>query len=199
MTEAATLPTFEPAPDLAAWLAATFIIEGAPLENPDHAHLRAATLGCLWTTVENTRQQRRVVGMAELGEARGTMGKWPKARADQQTARWFGQTPDFVLTFAAGYAAACDDASFCAVVEHELYHCGQDRDEFGLPKFRKSSGLPVFAIRGHDVEEFVGVAKRYGAAATGLTDLKDALNTKPTIAKALIAGACGTCALKRAA
>nr|WP_271894430.1 putative metallopeptidase [Phyllobacterium sp. IY22] len=47
-------------------------------------------------------------------------------------------------------------------MEHELYHAGQDRDSFGAPKFRKSTGLPVFILRGHDIEEFIGVVRRYG-------------------------------------
>jgi hypothetical protein len=41
--------------------------------------------------------------------------------------------------------ASRDDATFCALVEHELSHCGQERDEFGMPRFKKSTGLPAFS------------------------------------------------------
>lgn len=91
--------------------------------------------------------------------------------------------------------AQAGDAEFCALVEHELYHCGQERDAFGAPKFRQS-GLPAFTMRGHDVEEFVGVVRRYGADASGVRDLVEAASHEPTIARASIAQACGTCMLR---
>jgi hypothetical protein len=58
-------PTFEPAPELETWLRSTFIEEGAPPQNDDHFHLRLAQIGVLWTSIENSRQDRRVVGQAE--------------------------------------------------------------------------------------------------------------------------------------
>ena len=181
-----------PAPDLADWLMATFIAEGAPLENEDHIHLREARIGCLWCAVPNRRQMLAVAGTAEIPMARG--GAWAKARHDQQLEEWFGDVPDFLLTFDPTYTAQADDAAFCALVEHELYHCGQNRDAFGAPKFRQD-GSPSFGIRGHDVEEFVGVVARYGAhASAGRTaDLIAAANAGPTIAAVDVRRVCGTC------
>jgi hypothetical protein len=69
---------------------------------------------------------------------------------------WFGDVPDFIITIDAEYAMSCSDAEFCALIEHELYHAAQETDPFGAPKFRKSTGLPVFTLRGHDIEEFIG-------------------------------------------
>lgn len=184
---------FVPAPELEEWLAATFIAEGAPLENPDHLHLRSAHIGVLWTNVPNSRHGRGVVGQAERGKPGGSMGKWVRGRIEMQTLEWFGGEPDFVLTFHAEYAAQASDAVFCALVEHELYHCGQERDEFGQPKFHKS-GLPAFCIRGHDVEEFVGVVRRYGAIDPGVVAMVAAAGERPAIAAASIAQVCGTCA-----
>jgi Putative phage metallopeptidase len=91
-----------------------------------------------------------------------------KARAELQVTEWFGEIPDFILTFGASYASICSDAQWCALCEHELSRCGVERDAFGAPKFRKSTGLPSFTLVGHDVEEFVGVVRRYGADATGV-------------------------------
>lgn len=184
---------FVPAPDLVAWISATFLEEGAPLANPDHDHLRSAQLACLWTTTENGRAGRTIIGQAEFGQNIGGMGKWPRGRAGQQILEWFGFWPDFLLTFFAPYADACADAEFCALVEHELYHCGQERDEFGLPRFKKSTGMPSFCIRGHDIEEFVGVVRRYGADASGIRAMIDAAAESPTIAAADIGFACGNC------
>ena len=64
-----------------------------------------------------------------------------------------------------------------------------------MPKFTQD-GRPSFAIRGHDVEEFVGVVARYGATAAGVSEMVEAASRGPTIALADIAGVCGTCSLK---
>lgn len=191
------LGVFVPAPEVTAWLRETFIDEGAELENEDHAHLRSAEIGVLWTSVANGRHQRRIVGQCEVGEPRA-MGKWSKARAEQQIIEWFGDVPDFILTFDANYSAQASDDEFCALVEHELYHAGQERDEFGAPKFTKA-GTPKFTMRGHDVEEFVGVVRRYGADAAGVRALVDAAARAPSVARVSIAQACGTCVGLRAA
>ncbi|WP_265733650.1 putative metallopeptidase, partial [Acinetobacter baumannii] len=53
---------------------------------------------------------------------------------------------------------------FCALLEHELYHIGVERDEDGEMIFSSSTGLPKHYLAGHDVEEFVGVTKRWGAS-----------------------------------
>lgn len=188
---------FVPDDDLAAWLLETFVAEDAHLLNEDHRHLRFAEIGCLWTNVGNSRQQRRIVGQCELGQPRATMGRWAKARAEIQVTEWFGDIPDFILTFDAQYAANCSDDEFCALVEHELYHAGQERDEFGQPKFTRE-GRPKFGMRGHDIEEFVGVVRRYGAQAAGVAALVDAAKGRPEVAAVKIAQACGTCALRAA-
>lgn len=189
-------PAFLPALEMRDWLRETFIEDGAALENEDHRHLRFASLGVLWSSVPNSRQGRTVVGQAEDGTPRA-MGRWAKARAEQQIAEWFGEIPDFILTFSADYVAQASDAEFMALVEHELSHCGQERDEFGAPKFRKS-GLPAFCIRGHDVEEFVGVVRRYGATSQALRDMVDAVNKGPILGLNDIASSCGTCLMRAA-
>lgn len=182
---------FEPADDLREWIINTFISDDGELANEDHRHLMDAEIGVLWTNVDNSRNMRSVIGQAELMPPMA-MGKWQKARACQQIEDWFDGMPDFILTFYAPAASVMDDASFCALVEHELYHCGQKRDVHGMPKFGQD-GRPSFAIRGHDVEEFVGVVARYGAAASGVTKMIEAASHSPVVALADIAGACGTC------
>lgn len=188
--------SFIPAPDVLDWLRDTFLDEGSELFNVDHAHLRDAKLGILWTNCDNSRAMRSVIGQAELMPPMA-MGKWQRARAIQQVEEWFGDMPDFLITFSAPAAHGMDDASFCALVEHELYHCAQKMDQYGMPKF-KEDGTPSFAIRGHDVEEFVGVVARYGAIDPGVAAMVEVANHKPLISAASISGACGTC-LRRAA
>lgn len=182
---------FIPAPDVLAWIKDTFLDEGSDLFNADHAHLRDASLGVLWTNCDNSRNMRSVIGQAELMPPMG-MGKWQRARAIQQVEEWFGMMPDFLLTFSAPAAHGMDDASFCALVEHELYHCAQRQDQYGMPKF-KEDGTPSFGIRGHDVEEFVGVVARYGAIDPGVAAMVEVANRRPLVDAASITGACGTC------
>lgn len=189
---------FAPSRALSEWVRSVFVEEGGPLANDDHAHLRQATIGYLWTNVGNSRQGRRVIGQAESGKPGGSMGKWSKARAEFQIEGWFGGIPDFIMTLDGRFAAECGDAMFCALVEHELYHMGQARDLFGSPKFSRS-GRPVFALRGHDVEEFVGVVRRYGADATSTRALVEAAQCAPLIAPGHIARSCGTCMSRIAA
>jgi hypothetical protein len=183
---------FEPAPDLLDWARSAFIEDDAALLNEDHAHLRFATLGALWTNVPNGRAGRRIIGQCEIGLP--PANKWSRARIELQLEQWFGQVPDFLLTFDAQYASECSDAEFCALVEHELYHAGQEQGPFG-PKFRKD-GRPAFAMRGHDVEEFIGVVRRYGADAANVRALVDAANRPPEISQASIGHICGTCQLR---
>lgn len=187
---------FEVAQGFRDWIIETFISERSELFNPDHAHLADANLGVLWTNCANSRNMRTVIGQAELMPPMA-MGKWQRARAAQQIEDWFGYMPDFLLTFSVEAAQMLDDASFCALVEHELYHCAQKLDIYGMPKFRED-GSPSFCIRGHDVEEFVGVVARYGPQAAGVSAMVEAANQRPKVGLAAIAGICGTCSLKAA-
>lgn len=183
---------FEPAPEIAEWAKTTFIAPAAPLHNPDHEHLADAHIGFLWTTVGLTRHMHAIAGQAEIPRAQGN--KWVRGRAIQQLEEWFGEEPDFLITLDANYALRCDDASFCALVEHELYHCGQEKDAYGAPKFN-SEGMPVYGIRGHDVEEFVGIVRRYGIGAAAGQSLAfvEAAKRGPEITQAVIKVACGSC------
>ncbi|WP_186108724.1 putative metallopeptidase [Burkholderia gladioli] len=186
-----------PADGLAEWVAATFLSAGAPLENPDHEHLVDADIGYLWAAVENKRQMRRVIGQCE--EVMIRAGGWQRARQEQQLAEWFGHVPAFLITLDAHYARECSDLQFCALVEHELMHIAQKTDEFGAPAFTKD-GFPKLGIRGHDVEEFVGIVRRYGAgsAAGDTAKLIDAARRAPEVGHADIARACGTCMMRAA-
>lgn len=190
------LDCFEPSEELHDWIMETFVTGDGPLVNPDHEHLESAHIGVLWTNAVNTKNMRLVLGQTELMPPMA-MGKWQRARAVQQIIEWFDGLPDFLVTFSAPACNNMNDASFCALVEHELYHCAQKLDEFGMPKF-KADGSRSFCMRGHDVEEFVGVVRRYGAEASGVQPLIDAANQRPLLSGAEIDGICGTCALKAA-
>ncbi|WP_223630203.1 putative metallopeptidase [Pseudomonas atacamensis] len=183
-----------PAPELRDWLQAEILADTGSIHNEDHAHLIDADIRVMWASAAFTKKGRTVVGQAEQVAFRA--GGWQKARMEQQMLDWFGDVPAYIITLAADYCAQCSDADFCALVEHELYHIAQATDQYGAPKFTPE-GLPKLEMRGHDVEEFVGVVRRYGASAQ-VQELVDAANNPAEVGKLNISRACGTCLLKSA-
>jgi len=186
--------TLCPASEVWEWIETEILASAGSLHNPDHAHLLDANIRVLWASQPFAKQGRTVLGQAEQVMHRA--GGWQKARQEQQMREWFGEEPQFLITLAADYCAQCTDAEFCALVEHELYHIAQATDQYGAPKFTQD-GMPKLEMRGHDVEEFIGVVRRYGAS-NDVQQLIDAASRPPEVAKINIARACGTCLLKSA-
>lgn len=182
----------EPAPEIANWVNEHILNENGEIYNNDHFHLIDADIGFLWAASPFTKKGKNILGQCE--EVAFRAGGWQKARMEQQMYNWFGRVPDFVITLADDYCSICSDLDFCALVEHELYHIAQKTDEYGSPKFTQE-GLPKLQIRSHDIEEFIGVVRRYGASDE-IKQLVKTAEAKPEIGNAEIARACGTCALK---
>jgi Putative phage metallopeptidase len=188
--------TFIPAPALTDWLRDTFILGSGPLANDVHQHLVDASIGCLWTNAINLSKQREIVATAEMPNAMA--GGWKRARYEFQLREWFGAIPDFLLTFSAPNCLRLNDRGFCALSEHELHHCAQALDRYGVPKFSRD-GRPLYAVRGHDVEQFTDVMRRYGPTTADERELLAAANHKPLVAGELVDIACGTCHVARQA
>ncbi|HEX8177870.1 MAG TPA: putative metallopeptidase [Pyrinomonadaceae bacterium] len=184
--------------ELKSWSTNIFIVEGAQLHIPELAHLTQATIGFLLTNVRCVRQMRPVVGMTKLCRPNPTLDDWAKAQYWHQVRGWFPpdldqptyKPPDFLITLYAPYAAECDNASFCALVVHELLHCG-------VRSYTKK-GKAIWGIQGHDVEEHVAVVKYFGVgAAAGRTkELVEVARQKPLFGQARINGTCGTLGCK---
>lgn len=183
-----------PAPEVWEWIQREILAETGSIHNPEHGHLIDASIGVLWASSAFAKKGRAVLGQAEQLMIRA--GGWQKARQEQQMRDWFGEEPEFLITLAADYCAQCTDAEFCALVEHELYHIGHKLDKYGAPAFG-DDGMPKLEMRGHDVEEFVGVVRRYGPSPD-VQQLIDAASRPPEVAKINISRACGTCLLKSA-
>lgn len=186
---------FLPAPEVLAWIKDEILSEDGRLHNPDHKHLEQANLQVLWAAAGYVSKQRRVVGTAE--EVAFRCSAWQKGRQEQQMREWFGDVPDYLITLDAQYARECSDTEWCALVEHECYHIAHKLDEWGAPAFTQD-GRPKLGIRGHDVEEFVGVVRRYGVGDpdSSLAKLVAAAKAAPEVSGHRIAGACGTCMLR---
>ncbi|WP_122867697.1 putative metallopeptidase [Pseudomonas viridiflava] len=183
-----------PAPEVWSWLQSEILADTGSIHNEEHAHLIDADICVMWASSAFTKQGRTVLGQAEQVAFRA--GGWQKARMEQQMRDWFGYVPSYIITLAADYCSQCPDDDFCALVEHELYHIAQETDRYGAPKFTQD-GLPKLEMRGHDVEEFVGVVRRYGASPD-VQLLVDAANKPAEVGKLNISRACGTCLLKSA-
>ncbi|WP_025126464.1 putative metallopeptidase [Pseudomonas sp. PH1b] len=186
--------TLRPAPEVWEWIQQEILAETGSIHNPEHAHLIDVNIGVLWASSAFNKKGRSVLGQAEQLMIRA--GGWQKARQEQQMREWFGEEPEFLITLAADYCAQCSEAEFCALVEHELYHIAHKADKYGAPAFG-DDGMPKLEMRGHDVEEFVGVVRRYGASHD-VQQLIDAASRPPEVAKINISRACGTCLLKSA-
>jgi hypothetical protein len=183
-----------PAPHVWKWMQAEILAETGTIHNEDHAHLIDADIAVMWASASFERQGRRVLGQVEQVAFRA--GGWQKARMEQQMRDWFGEVPIFIITLAADYCSNCSDIEFCALIEHELYHLAQATDKYGQPAFTQD-GAPKLKLQGHDVEEFVGVVRRYGAS-TEVQAMVDAANKPAEVGKLNISRACGTCLLKSA-
>ncbi|MGR6845135.1 putative metallopeptidase, partial [Acinetobacter baumannii] len=155
-----------PAPDLMNWVIANFLTIGGPLHNPDHDHIAELIhdnekfLAFAWASSACMAKKRMVLGQCE--KVMFNQGGWKKARQEQQMRDWFGYVPVYLITIDASYCDQATDRDFCALIEHELYHIGVERDEDGDPLISEMTGLPKHYLAGHDVEEFVGVVKRWG-------------------------------------
>lgn len=188
-------PAFAPAPEVLEWIRAEVIADDGRIHNPDHMHLEDCGLQVLWASSGFTKQGRTVIGQAEQVAFR--CSAWQKGRQEQQMRAWFGEVPAYLITLDARYCNTCTDVEFCALVEHELYHLAHKPDPFGAPSFTKD-GDPKIEIRGHDVEEFTGVVRRYGVGSPdgNLAQMIRAAQKAPEVAPIRIAQACGTCLLR---
>lgn len=177
--------SFVPAPELELWARETFIDPSGRLYNEEHDHLNRLQIGFVWAFVDGSKGGRSLAGLCELMPPMA-MGKWQRARAEQQVSEWFpDQDLDAMITILAAAADHYDDASFCALIEHELLHVGDD----GFTQ----TGKQKVKIRPHDLEEFSSVVRRYGAFDDALKEMALALKHEPEVGRAEIRSACGTC------
>ncbi|MEW5969279.1 MAG: putative metallopeptidase [Pseudomonadota bacterium] len=185
-----------PAPDLMNWVIANFLTIGGPLHNPDHDHIAELIhdneefMAFAWASSACMAKKRMVLGQCE--KVMFNQGGWKKARQEQQMRDWFGYVPVYLITIDASYCDQATDRDFCALIEHELYHIGVERDEEGDPLISEMTGLPKHYLAGHDVEEFVGVVKRWGADES-VKRLIEVAKQAPFVSDVNISKCCGTC------
>lgn len=146
------------------WVRDTLFNEQSEYYNPDHNHLRdfeVTEISFLWANHLYEKAGKQILGQTE--KVMIDAGGWKKARQEIWFEDMLGAVPDFLITLDARFCLECSDLQFMALVDHELYHIGQDVDDFGQPAFNRDTGRPKLRIVSHDVEEFHGITRRYGA------------------------------------
>ena len=187
-----------PASDLKNWVVANFLTLGGPLHNPDHDHIAEMLhdneefLAFAWVSTAYTRAKRMVLGQCE--KVMFQQGGWKKARQEQQMRDWFGFVPIYLITIDASFCEKANDNEFCALFEHELYHIGVERDSDGEIIYSDHTGLPKHYLAGHDVEEFIGVVKRWGANDS-VKRLVEIAKNPPFVSDLDISKCCGNCVI----
>ncbi|WPP68985.1 putative metallopeptidase [Acinetobacter pittii] len=187
-----------PAPDLKKWVVANYLTISGPLYNPDHDHIAELLhdneefLACAWASSAYKSKQAMVLGQCE--KVMFNVGGWRKARQEQQMRDWFGFIPTYLITIDATFCDKANDGEFCALLEHELYHIGVERDDDGEMIFSSSTGLPKHYLAGHDVEEFIGVTKRWGASKS-VKRLVEVAKNPPFVSNLDISKCCGNCVI----
>lgn len=123
-------------------------------------HLRDgdAAILFLMRRTEKVKGGRRILGEMCLPRFSGTLGPvgtW-------MLARLCDGVPDYVMVLDATWWVQASPIQREALVFHELEHAVQKTDKEGEFMFTPE-GRPVWDIRGHSLEEFDSVVRRYGA------------------------------------
>lgn len=143
------------------------------LEFDEHSHLVSggASIDWLFRYAEKFRAGRKILGTCYIPRVQGDLSDL----FYDMLMRLCGRVPDFLVVLDLEYwrkATALEREILC---HHELLHAGQARDVFGAPRFDRD-GLPIWALRAHDIEEFDDVVRRYGMHSTDVVAFLKAIS-----------------------
>lgn len=128
---------------------------------PEFDHLRHGdvTILFLMRAAPLMKAQRRILGQMALPRFQGSLAALAGWMLDTLCG---GTRPDFIMMLDFEFWTQADARAREALVFHELLHAAHAIDKDGEPKFTEE-GMPIWEIRGHDIEEFNEVVRRYGA------------------------------------
>jgi len=130
-----------------------------------HEPLSAATIAFIFRDEEIRDKGKVVAASAHLPRLQGPAAKHWGRFMEWSLVRLLGCVqPDFVILIDRNLWEGLDLSQRVAIIDHELCHTGQARDEEGHLRFNRVTGAPIWEIRGHDLEEFNGVIARHGVA-----------------------------------
>lgn len=147
---------FRPGPELEPIVARV-------LRMPEHRHLVEGDARIHWLMRSEAKVKggRQVLGSCHRPQVTGEL----RSLFDWMLERLLGETPDYLVILDAQYWAEASPLEREILVYHELCHAVQAEDANGAPRFNQQTGEPVWALRGHDLEEFNAVVARYGTHA----------------------------------
>jgi hypothetical protein len=122
-----------------------------------------------------TRDSRMILGTAQMPRVSGSLA----GLFDQLLEDVCGYAPDFLILLNEAWWMQASDREREILVFHELSHCGQAIDRYGVPRVNKQTGRPILAMVAHDLEEFNAVAARYGEWKSDITAFREALEAGP--------------------
>lgn len=136
------------------------------LEMSEHHDIRAgdAVIDWLFRAEIKKKQGRFILGTCYQPRVTGDLSDL----FDDMLEKLLGRRPDFLIVLSWDYWRDASPREREILCFHELKHCAQARDMFGAPRFNRDTGLPIWAIQGHDIEEFDDVVRRYGIHSNDL-------------------------------
>lgn len=137
-----------------------------------HAHLRDAEISYVFRDDE-LRRQGKVIAADCILVARilqsdkrwSRLVKWALLRITSRIS-----LPDFLVLIDRNIWEGMSIAEKVALMDHELSHAWFQTEEDGETQKFKKDGSPLWAIKGHDIEEFRGVVGRNGLWSPELRD-----------------------------
>lgn len=108
---------------------------------------------------EVIRGGRRILGTVHIPRVQGALAGFFTWMLIER----FGGLPDFLVALDNRYWQEASDIEREILVYHEMSHMDIKLDKFGFPKIDRETMRPTFCLRGHDIEEFNAVVRRYGA------------------------------------
>lgn len=131
------------------------------LRMPEHRHLveDECAIDWLMRAEPKVKQGRQILGTCYMPRVNGELS----SLFDWMLERQFGRFPTFLIILDAEYWKEATPLQREILVFHELRHADRARDADGEPKCNPVTGEPMWAIRGHDIEEFNSVVARYGS------------------------------------
>jgi hypothetical protein len=150
-------------------------VVAAVMAMPEHAHLveHDVAIDYLIRRAPKMKAGRQVLGTAYQPSVQGEL----RSMFEWMLTLLLGRFPEFLIVLDEGFWETASPREREILVFHELSHCVQDVDKYGAPRFDKATGAAVFCLAGHDVEEFIAVAARYGAWTDEIKRFTDAVNS----------------------
>lgn len=140
---------------------------------PEHRHLVENEIDIEWLMRDATKVKagRQVLGSVHEPAVQGEL----RDMFEWLLTGLFGRLPRFLVILDSEYWRQAGPEAREILVFHELAHIRQKEDRYGAPRFDKD-GMPVYGLRGHDVEEFTSVVARYGAWTDEIKEFVAAAN-----------------------